>query len=110
MDLDRPNIEEYLADSAIDSNKTLHLYPLLFSVCPQIFLRETNELRRISIFFLALMFLDRGRSSDLLNIAPALSEAAGAIVDVLSLSLYLLLYSQLICLCSINCVRAILVF
>ncbi|KAF3782670.1 Glycerol-3-phosphate acyltransferase 3 [Nymphaea thermarum] len=44
MDLDRPNIEEYLADSAIDSNKTLQL-------------------------------------SDLLNVAPALSEAAGAIVD-----------------------------
>lgn len=78
-DLDRPNIEEYLTTETIrEVPKKLHLYS--FHLYYTFFFFKEYLIRYTYYNILSLL------RSDLLDISPTLTEAAGAIVDV-SLSL-----------------------
>lgn len=90
MDLDRPNIEEYLTVSSIHEtshDEKLLLY-LSLSLSVVHFIKRLMFLvlvfhsssRHFFIWLMGIIFLLSRR--DLLDISPTLTEAAGAIVDV----------------------------
>lgn len=83
LDLDRPNIEDYLPSGAAIQQEPrgklrLYVFSLPYSVCFYSGVLVVILISPVFCFLLDFFFFRH----DLLDISPTLSEAAGAIVDV----------------------------